>query len=81
MCTYFIGRLFISSDKSHKDPFECEDESASSIISDEQEHKEFIESSENIPMDDDDDVESLLFAFSIIPITFVSTNICLKKKK
>lgn len=79
----------MSSDKSHKDPFECddevEDESASSINSDEQEHKEFIESSENVPMDDDDDdddvVESLLFSFIIIPLTFISTNICIKKKK
>lgn len=75
----------MSSDKSHKDPFECdeevEDESASSINSDEQEHKEFIESSENVPMDDDDVVESLLFSFIIIPLTFISTNICIKKKK
>lgn len=76
----------MSSDKSHKDPFECdeevEDESASSINSDEQEHKEFIESSENVPMDDDDDdvVESLLFSFIIIPLTFISTMICIKKK-
>ena len=58
----------MSSDKSYKDPFECDDaeevdrskddveEEASSANSDEEEHTEFIESSEMGPID----VESLL---------------------
>lgn len=76
----------MSSDKSHKDPFECDDdedvpnESASSINSDEQ---ELIESSENVPMDD---IELLLLSLTIhfmffvpsppiIPLTFISRDI------
>ena len=87
----------MSSDSSYKGPFECDDEEevdkkdveedASSANSDEDEHTEFIESSEMDPMD----VESLLHSPPpslttqlvslaptpfIIPFTFISTKIC-----
>jgi len=75
----------MSSEKSHNDPFECDDEeeeSASSVKSDEQEHIELFESSENVPIDV---VESLLVSLTIhfmflalsspiIPFTFISRN-------
>lgn len=83
----------MSSEKSHNDPIECDDEeeSASSVKSDEQEHIELFESSENVPMDV---VESLLvfltihFMFlalssPIIPFTFISRRnifFCIKKE-
>lgn len=52
----------MSSERSYKDPFECDDaeevdrkddveEEASSVNSDEEEHAEFIESSEMSPID------------------------------
>jgi hypothetical protein len=69
------------SDKSPKDPFEFddeEDESASSVNSEEQEHKElFIESSENVPIDD----ESLLFSLTIHLIFLVLSSPIMSYKK